>query len=100
MIRHSYVHGQWATQSEAASAREPRCQLKIWRLVSETLLWAGPSPRTIHKHRAVPFSGQVEASGFHFWAEVEGPAELLFLAIDALYLARTLSLGMILGLLL
>lgn len=98
MIRHSYVHGQWATQSEAASAREPWCQLKIWRLESEPLLWAGPSPHTIHKHRAVPFRGQVEASGFHCWAEVERP-ETLFLAIDALYLARTLTLGMVLGLL-
>lgn len=99
MIRHSYVHGQCATQSEAASAREPWCQLKIWRLVSETLLWAGSNPHAIHNHRAVPFKGQVEAPGSQFWAEVERLAEPLLLAIYALYLARTVSLGMMLGLL-
>lgn len=99
MIRHSYVHGQCATKSEAAIAREPWCQVRIWRLVSETMLIAGSSPYAIHKHRAVPFFSQVEAASSHCWAEVERPANTLFLAVDALYFAHTLSLGMVLGLL-
>lgn len=80
-------------------AREPCCQVRIWRLVSETMLVARSSPPAIHKHRAVPFFGQVEAAISHCWAEVKRPANTLFLAVDALYLAHALSLGMVLGLL-
>ena len=80
-------------------AHEPCCQVRIWRLVSETMLIAGSSPHAIHKHRAVPFFGQVEAASSQCWAVVKRPANTLFLAVDALYFAHTLSLGMVLGLL-
>lgn len=78
---------------------EPLCRLRVWHLVSEIRLSAGSNPCTVLRHKAVPCVGQVEASIPPASAKVGRPAKILFLTIAALYLARALSLGMLLSLL-